>query len=100
MKAFKIVVQNIVKQDVKSTCTWYDDQKKGLGKRFVVDMKQTLIAIERNPTSFAIRHKSFRLANFSIFPYAAHFFIDEESHTIFIFAVLHTKRHPDTGSNR
>ena len=94
------MVLNIAKEDVKEAYKWYEIQLKGLGKRLVDDMKTTLLDIANNPTSFAIRRLNLRLANFKTFPYAAHFFINKEDNTVFIIAILHTKRHPDTSSNR
>ena len=45
MKGFKVVIQNIAIQDVKEACKWYNDQQPGLAKRFMEDMKQTLLSI-------------------------------------------------------
>ena len=100
MKTYKSVVLNIAKDDVKEAYKWYDKQLKGLGKRFVDDMKTTLSDVANNPTSFAIRRQNLRLANFKTFPYAAHFFINTEDDTVFIIAILHTKRNPNTSLNR
>ena len=100
MKTYKSVVLNIAKEDVKEAYKWYDTQLKGLGKRFVDDMKTTLSDVVNNPTSFAIRRQNLRLANFKTFPYAAHFFINAEDDTVFIIAILHTKRNSNTSLNR
>jgi plasmid stabilization system protein ParE len=100
MKKYKVVVLNIAKEDVKEAYKWYEKQLDGLGKRFVDDMKNTLVNVADNPTSFAIRRQNLRLSNFKTFPYAAHFFINPEDDTVFIIAILHTKRHPNTSSTR
>jgi len=100
MKTYKVVVQTLTKEDVKDAFNWYDAQLKGLGKRFVADMKTTLLDVANNPNAFAIRKFNLRLANFQTFPYAVHFFISEEDDTVFVIAILHTKRHPGTASNR
>lgn len=100
MKKYKVVVQHLSTDDIRQARKWYNEQQKGLGKRLTAYMKKTLLDIARNPTSFAIRYRHLRLANFEIFPYAAHFFIDEPSNTVFIAAFLHSKRHPDTAKKR
>lgn len=69
-----------------------------MGLRLHQDMKNTLIAIGRNPTSFTIRHGKTRLANFEVFPYAVHFFISID--TVIITGFIHTSRHQDTGKKR
>ena len=99
MRNFKIVVQNILKQDVKDACKWCNEKQPGLAKRFIKDMSQTLFSIESNPSSYAIRHHNIRLANFSVFPYAALFFIDDLSGEAFVIAFLHSKTHPNTSQD-
>lgn len=73
---------------------WYNQQQPGLGERLTADMTTTLRKIAMNPTSFAVRYKISRLANFDTFPYAAHFYINEETDTVYITAILHTSRLP------
>jgi len=100
MKKFRIIVLQWARTDIREARKWYNIKQGGLGKRLNVDMKNTLRKIERNPTSFAIRYKNVRLANFEIFPYAAHFYIDSDSNTVFIFGFIHISRHPDTTNDR
>lgn len=90
----------MAKNDIREARQWYNSQQLGLGKRFNADMAITLRKIERNPTSFAIRYNQVRLANFSTFPYAAHFYIDADITTVYILAFMHTSRHPDTPKDR
>jgi len=100
MKKYNVVVQQLAKTDIREARQWYNSQKSGLGKRLNADMTATLRKIERNPTSFAIRYKQVRLANFSTFPYAAHFYIDTDNTTVYDFAFMHTSAHSDTPKNR
>ena len=100
MKQYKIQILKIAKNDINEAKEWYNHQQKGLGKRFVEDMKKTLVAISNNPTSFAIRYLDYRLANFHVFPYAVHFFIVENKSLVIVTAFLHTSRHPDTNRQR
>ena len=41
---------------------WYEQQQKGLGRRFVDTVKHTIGKIEQNPEVFAIKYKSYREA--------------------------------------
>lgn len=100
MQRFKVAVSELAKTDVRQARKWYNQQQAGLGKRFTSDMTTTLRKIAMNPTSFAIRYKVIRLANFDTFPYAAHFYIDDKNDTVYITAILHTSRHPDTPKDR
>ncbi len=100
MKKFKIVVHELAKTDMRQARKWYNQQQAGLGKRLYQDMTATLWKIAMNPTSFAVRYKLIRLAHFDTFPYATHFYIDDENNTVYVIAILHTSRHPDMPKDR
>jgi len=100
MKKYKVVVQELAKTDIRGARRWYNDQQPDLGKRLTAEMTATLRQIARNPTSFAIRYKQVRLAHFTTFPYAAHFYIDTAASTVYVLAFMHTSRHPDTPKDR
>lgn len=100
MKKFKVEVQELAKTDIRHARKWYNQQQSGLGKRFIDDMATTLKKIANNPTSYALRYKEIRLANFETFPYAAHFYINDENSNVYIIAILHTSRNPDTLKDR
>lgn len=100
MKKCKVVVQELAKTDMRQARKWYNQQQAGLGKRLHHDMAGTLRKIANNPTSFSVRYKLIRLAHFDTFPYAAHFYIDDTNDTVYIIAILHNRRHPDTPNDR
>ena len=92
MKQHKIIIQNAAKKDATESRRWYENQQKGLGKRFVNDLKITLSRIASNPFSYTIRHEESRKANLLIFPYGVFFFIDENTNTVFVIAIKHNAR--------
>lgn len=100
MKKFKVVVQELAKIDMRQARKWYNQQQAGLGKGLNQDMAVTLRKIADNPTNFSVRYKQVRLAHFDTFPYAAHFYIEDNSDTVYITAILHNRRHPDTPNDR
>lgn len=100
MRNFKVEVLDLAKTDTRQARKWYNHQQAGLGKRFTTDLTGTLRKIARNATSFAIRYKVVRLANFKTFPYAAHFYIDNDHDTVFIITILNSSQHPDTPKDR
>ncbi len=75
MQRFKVVVSELAKTDIRQARKWYNQQQPGLGKKLTADMVSTLKKIAMNPTSFAVRYKISRVANFYTFPYAVHFYI-------------------------
>ena len=81
--------------DVWDAIDYYNSVLPGLGKRFLLDFKNTVKKIKTNPFSFGSRHESFRTANFKIFPYQIHYLIQESDLKIILFAVLHGFRSPN-----
>jgi hypothetical protein len=80
--------------------TLSNKRQKGLGKRLSVDMAKTIKSITINPKAFAVRYDDYRVANFETFPYAAHYFVDDVTFSVYIVAVIHTSMHPDTPRRR
>ena len=77
-------------KDLVDSFTWYEQQKKGLGDRFIGAVKHKIEKIEQNPESFAIKYQSYREASVSAFPYVIIYRINNRKKTIRIFSVFHT----------
>jgi hypothetical protein len=82
-------------QEIKDIASWYDEQQRGLGKRFKTQFKKELDKVRQNPFSRSLRYDDVRFAVTPIFPYAAHYTIDENSCTVTIQAVLGFKQSPE-----
>lgn len=80
--------------DIKEAKDWYKNQKPGLEKRFAQQVKKSLLRLQNNPKGYEIRHKDIRTAFTDIFPYAIHFYLNEQTNTIVIIAILHQSRNP------
>jgi len=87
------------KADIQHQIHYYNDQQKGLGKRFHADVKQTFADIRKNPF-YQKRYKNIRCMPLNKFPAMVHFTINEKSKTITVRAVFHTSLDPDKWSER
>jgi len=92
---YPIVILPVARQDVKEAALWYESKKTGLGKRFTLHVRQKLNVLKKNPHLFANRYDEMRTAVFDVFPFMAHFYVDEQAEIVIITAVLHTSRNPD-----
>jgi len=79
-------------KDLVDSFTWYEQQQKGLGDRFIDAVKSKINKIEQNPELFAIKYKSYREASVSIFPYVIIYRIIHRKKIIRIFSVFHTAK--------
>ena len=93
MKAKKIISE-FAKTDLSDTSKWYEEQQKGLGKRFLNEMKAAFETICKFPASFQIRYDNYRIYFTKIFPYGIHYQYIETKNEIHIKAVFHTSRNP------
>lgn len=93
--AYKVVILQEAKADIKEAKAYYRSILKILNKRFTEDIKNTVTKIKNNPAAFGFRYDHFRTANLPVFPYQIHFFIDDRNSIVIIFAVLHAFRDPD-----
>lgn len=88
MKKYTLVFTPESIQEIRDAADWYNVQQKGLGKRFTTQLKKELNKLKQNPFSRSVRYDDIRFAVTEVFPYAAHYTIDEAAHTIIIQAVL------------
>ena len=72
MKAKKLI-STFAKADLSDASKWYEKQQKGLGKRFLNEMKEAFEIICNNPTGFQIRYDDCRIYFTKIFPYSIHY---------------------------
>ena len=73
---------------------WYEVNKKGLGKRFVMAIETLLVKIQNDPHLFRYAKRPFREAAVPIFPFTIVFKIDNKKKIINILAIFHTSRNP------
>jgi plasmid stabilization system protein ParE len=73
---------------------WYAGLKvKGLSNRFAQAVKATIQQILKHPTAYAVRYNNVRIAHTDKFPYAIHFYIEND--TIIIIAIIFNGRDPN-----
>ena len=94
MKAKKII-SKYAKTDLVEASTWYESQQKGLGKRFLDEIKKAFDTISLNPVGFQIWYDEYRIYYTKVFPYSIHYKYVVDTNTIRIEAVFHTARNPE-----
>jgi mRNA-degrading endonuclease RelE of RelBE toxin-antitoxin system len=73
---------------------WYEEKKKGLGKRFenMVEFRLNKIAV--NPEIYGFSKGNFREALTDIFPYTIVYKVNKRKNEIYVSAIYHTSRNP------
>jgi len=92
---YRLVILPIAKKDIREAASWYESKQDGLGKRFTLHVRNQLNSFKRNPYRFINRYGETRTMVLDVFPFMAHYIINEPQKLIVIAAVLHTSRSPD-----
>jgi len=99
MKA-KLLVSTFAKDDLSDASKWYEMQQKGLGKRFLNEIKEAFDAICRNPAGCQVRYDDCRIYFTKIFPYGIHYQYIDARNEVRIKAVFHSSRNPQIWKER
>jgi plasmid stabilization system protein ParE len=96
--ARRLVVQPESGLDIQAAAVWYEDQRAGLGARFLEELDQVFRRIVDNPRQFPSVEDEVHRALLGHFPYGVYFHTGDER--INVLAVLHLHRHPEMWKSR
>ena len=84
-----------VHADLDEAVAWYEQQRAGFGREFVVEVARVLPELAKNPFLNSRRHrtKHIRWRYPERFPYRVIYRVDEAEKAVVIVAVLHAARH-------
>ena len=90
---FKIEPQ--AKEDIQQEIHYYNEQQKGLGKRFHAEVKLAFQSIRKSPY-FQIRYDDVRCLPVKKFPVMVHYTVEPDKKRITVRAAVSTHRNPKT----
>jgi plasmid stabilization system protein ParE len=64
---YTVFFEPLAQQDLQEAIYWYNEQKRGLGKRFYASFQNAIKSLAEHPQMYATRYKSVRTCP-SIFP--------------------------------
>lgn len=94
MKKYKVKIEPEALTDIQNITDWHNKQQAGLGKRFQDTTIKQINFLNKNPQIYGIRYNEIRCMIVKKFPYLVHFYINYESNTVEILAVISTFRNP------
>ena len=89
---YKLVVSVDAENDIEDAMDHYENQQKGLGKRYLLSVKVATKLIIQSPFGFAKIFMEIRKVNTQKFPYSLFYSIEEEQKEVVVFAVIHNSR--------
>ena len=94
MKRYRLKIDSEALTDIREIVEWYEGQQSGLGNRFRDTVIDQIDYLKENPQLFAIQYHQIRCMIVKKFPYMVHFYIDEQTETVIILAVISSDRNP------
>jgi len=85
-------------EDTENAARWYEEQKEGLGHRFLDQILETIQVITDQPALFPIVHRRIHRALIHKFPFGIYYRIEKD--TIVVVAVMHGHRNPRQWQSR
>ena len=78
--------------DLRTTASWYEQRREGLGHEFLDEALSLLHAIADHPLVYPLVHRNTRRAVMHRFPFGVYFRVLDA--TVVVVAVIHGSRHP------
>lgn len=81
--------------ELLNSCDWYEEQKKGLARRFLKELDTRFKLITKNPKLYQTQgNGNIRCAPLKKFPFLIIYWHDESLKTVFVVSIFHTSREP------
>jgi toxin ParE1/3/4 len=87
---YRLVVTEDAELDIEDAMDWYENEQKGLGRKYLNSVTDCFKAILKNPLAFATIFLKIRKANTKKFPYSVFYQIG--GNEVIVFAVIHSHR--------
>jgi hypothetical protein len=75
---YKSVVLPHAKEDIREAALWYNKKQKGLGIRFISEVREKVYFLRQNPQTSGVRYDDVRTTVLNIFPFMIHYIIVEK----------------------
>ena len=89
---YTIVIKEEAYLDLQQAYDYYEKQSPGLGERFLENVRQRIVYLQKYPLHFIKVEKDFRQALVDVFPYLIIYEIS--GHKVIVYAVFHGKQNP------
>ena len=95
---YLVVIRPEAENDVKEIFSWYEDNRKGLGCDFLLQVEKGVEFIKSNPKAHPEEYKGARKILIKRFPYKIVYLLEKDK--IIVLGVIHGMRNPDRMKNR
>ena len=97
---YKSIILPPAKEDIREAALWYNKRSKGLGKKFIDEVREKVRFIKQTPKAINVHYNNVRTAVLNVFPFMIHYTVDESNKIVIVSSVFHTSRDPELWENR
>ena len=91
---YNSIFSSKAEKEIVKSWIWYEDRQRGLGDRFLKEIKARIHTIEKAPDKFPTRFKSYKETQVPVFPFLIIYRINNKKRLIRIVSIFHTSRNP------
>jgi mRNA-degrading endonuclease RelE of RelBE toxin-antitoxin system len=92
---FNVILNNSLSDDIQEAVNYYKSKNKDLGTRFYNKVKAKLKTLKKDALLYQIKYNNIRCLSVDKFPYLIHYNLDQNTNTVFVFALICTYKNPD-----
>lgn len=91
---FILIYQPIALEEFNDAVLWYGERSEAAARQFIIEVKEKLDSICKNPYSFRNTYLNFRETSLKKYPFYIVYFLDEKENKVIITSIYHHKRNP------
>lgn len=98
--AYSVIVASLAKVELQDSYYWYEQQKLGLGERFLLVIERSISLISKHPEFYPAKIGTYRQYVVTKFPYVLIYEFLPKQNLIYILHIFNTNRNPEKKSDQ
>lgn len=94
------ILSSVAEKELQDSFDWYEEQRTGLGERFLDQVEAALTTVSNNPNLYPIKVGAYRQYVVSTFPFVIVYEFKPEEKLVYILHIFHASRDPKKKSRR
>lgn len=92
MSENKVIVLPKAQKEFQTAYDWYEEQKDGLGDKFILEIELSLSLIQKNPNHYPTKNNPLKEFVVKKYPFIITYKVNFSSKEILIASIFHAKR--------
>lgn len=93
--ANSVIVSSLARDEIQDSYNWYEEQKPGLGERFLLVIERSIASISKHPEFYPAKIGAYRQYVVSKFPYVLIYEFLPKQNLIYVLHIFNTNQHTE-----